>query len=430
METNKRLSIPPGTTDVYGAEMRRRDHVLCVIRRVYEQYGFQPLHTPVLENADVFKGHHGVGEQLLFHLNDKNKVPLVLRYDLTVPLARVVSMHPDIMLPFKRYQLAEAFRDDDVDRGHFREFMQCDGDAIGIADLSADAEVITMAHMGLDRIGFKDFTIRVNHRGIIKGLALYACGSIDYALKIQEALDFADKVIKCGMEGVRSDLLKRGLEQDVVERLVAFLDCSGSPEEVLYHAEKMIGVFPESKRAIDELREIIGFLPPDALSKVAVDFTLARGANYYTGFILEGVINGIPVGAVLGGGRYDNLVAAAGGKSEPAIGMAFGLERILTSMEELSMSVEADIHALLLFAETDDAREPAFHRAHMLRGKGFAVEFNPEIRTMAEAEAHATARDYGIVMSCDEEGRYTVAAIKEGVADVMQEIIGTCGSME
>ena len=168
--------IPLGTSEIFGVDMRRRQAVIDTIRSVYETFGFEPLHTPILENAEVFNGHHGEGEKLLFTFTDSQGERLVNRYDLTVPLARFAGSHPEIPRPLKRYQIETVFRDDKPDLGHFREFTQCDGDVVGSACLSADVEVINVAHFGLSKLGFGDFTIRVNHRGIIRAsLMMLVC---------------------------------------------------------------------------------------------------------------------------------------------------------------------------------------------------------------------------------------------------------------
>lgn len=210
------LTVPQGTADIFGAKMRLREHVIHTIERVYRQFGFELLSTPILENASVFSGHHGEGEKILFNLRDKKDVPLVLRYDLTVPLARVMGMYPDIPRPFKRYQIASSFRDDEPDKGHFREFTQCDADIVGVANLAADAEVVIMADSGLRQIGFDSYNIRVNHRSILNGIAEYICGFGCNVLTFQRSLDFADKVLKQGIEGIKHDLAKKGFNNQSI----------------------------------------------------------------------------------------------------------------------------------------------------------------------------------------------------------------------
>jgi histidyl-tRNA synthetase len=409
MKQLSRLVIPPGTADIFGAKMRLREHALRVIEQTYKQFGFEPLSTPVLENAVVFDGHHGEGEKLLFNLNDKYGNSLVLRYDLTVPLARVMGMYPQIIRPFKRYQLALSFRDDEPDKGHFREFIQCDADAVGIFDLTADAEVIMMAAMGLKKIGFDSYIIRVNHRCILKAIAEEICGYNCDALSFQRSLDFADKVLKQGIDGIKLDLSQKGFSQSAIDRLLPILDLKGDPMEVLDKAFSMLMAHVNAGKGVHELRMILSHLPKEIYNHVEIDFTLARGADYYTGFILEGVIPDIAVGAVLGGGRYDNLIAAAGGNSEPAVGMAFGLERIITAMEELSMVVD-DINPTVLLYGPDKHIALAF--AHQMRGHDVMVDFNPNLNDLSEATEYAQVRNYPAIVHCHENVA-TLTALKD-----------------
>ena len=370
--------IPLGTSEIFGVDMRRRQAVIDTIRSVYETFGFEPLHTPILENAEVFNGHHGEGEKLLFTFADSQGERLVNRYDLTVPLARFAGSHPEIPRPLKRYQIETVFRDDKPDLGHFREFTQCDGDVIGNACLSADAEVINVAHFGLSKLGFSDFTIRVNHRGIIKAIAEKA-GVFDDAgvLMVQRALDFSDKVTKSGVEGIRRDLVDYGAPDNVIDTIIEMILLDGIDAlEKLSAVEQALNFSETGLAAVDELRTILEMVPDSILDKTSVDLTLARGADYYTGFILEGVITSIPVGAVLGGGRYDNLVGKFGDKPEPAVGMAFGLERILTAMTMLHMIEDIEIPEKILVVSRERYGMKASIDAVMrLRQAGISADY-------------------------------------------------------
>jgi histidyl-tRNA synthetase len=343
-------------------------------------------------------------------LKDKNNNQLVLRYDLTVPLARVMSMYPQIPRPFKRYQIAPSFRDDKPDKGHFREFIQCDADVVGTSDLVADAEVIIMAATGLDRLGFRSYKIRVNHRDILRNIAQYTCGAGCDVLKFQRSLDFADKTLKQGVKGIKRDLVQKGFDQDSIKHLIPILQLNGDPKKVLGTVSSILRKSGFMSKGIDELYKILGYLPKNIYKKVEIDFTLARGADYYTGFILEGVIPDIPVGAVLGGGRYDNLIEAAGGKSEPAVGMAFGLERILTAMDELSMS-DNYVRAILLIYGLDKAKVIKY--AHHLRNAGVMVDFNPNISEFSEAQKYAQIHNYPAFAECNGHG-VVVTKLKKG----------------
>ncbi len=370
--------VPLGTSEIFGVDMRRRQAVVDTIRSVYETFGFEPLHTPILENAEVFNGHHGEGEKLLFTFTDSQGERLVNRYDLTVPLARFAGSHPEIPRPLKRYQIETVFRDDKPDLGHFRDFTQGDGDVVGSACLSADVEVINVAHFGLSKLGFGDFTIRVNHRGIIRAIAEKA-GVFDDAgvLMVQRALDFSDKVTKSGIEGIRHDLIDYGAPENVIDTIIEMILLDGDNAlEKLSAIEHSLSFSGAGRAATSELRTILEMVPDAILDKVSVDLTLARGADYYTGFILEGVITSAPVGAVLGGGRYDNLVGKFGDKPEPAVGMAFGLERILTAMAMLHMIEDIKLPERVLVVSRERYGMKASIGAVMrLRQAGISTEY-------------------------------------------------------
>ena len=378
MEKNidKKNSIPVGTTDYYGFEARLRDYVLSVIAEIYQKYGFESLYTPLFENDIVFRGHHGEGEKILFTMKDKLGEPYVLKYDSTVPLARVISMHNDIILPYKRYQLQQSYRDDEIDKGHFREFVQCDGDVVGTDSLITDAEFVQIAYDGLSKLGFNDYTIRLNHRKLIKAIADKAnINDKPGLLQIQRAIDLADKVNKGGIKDIEIELKKAGIEDSVVKIILELVLISKSNPEIITKLNKINNYFGVSnhnaKSGTDDLKQIIDYLPDKVKKTINIDFTLARGADYYTGFIIEAVINNLKLGAVLGGGRYDNLVEAFSDKKVPAVGMAFGMERLIVAMKELGLDkrmVKNDDTKLLLYV-ADDKVDVGAHIAGQLREK-------------------------------------------------------------
>lgn len=399
-------SIPVGTADIYGTNLIRRLDVIGKLENVYQSYGFEPLVTPTIEIASVFGGHHGEGEKIFFRLKDKVGQDLILRYDLTVPLARFISSHPEICLPFKRYQFAQSFRDDDVDHGHFREFIQCDGDIIGDGTLTADAEIINIAHDGLQTVGFPNFIIRLNHRQLIKGLAEYACGPNYDLLAVQRALDFADKTIKNGLVGVKQDLLARGITPEAAEKIISLLAIQGSPDEIIGKLKVILKDFSSAISGLDELEKILSFLSKKVRSRVSIDLTLARGADYYTGFILEGKIPDIKVGAVLGGGRYDGLVGSFGGNSSPATGMAFGLDRIITALNDLGINDNV-FSNIVLVACSPERIFPGIRFAEKLRKVGFKVNTSTLFATLGEAITYAYNHGYvGIAHNFDDRPYY------------------------
>ncbi len=400
-------SIPAGVSEIYGIDMRCRQAVIDILRSVYEDFGFDPLHTPILEHAETFNGHHGEGEKLLFKIQDSLGVELVNRYDLTVPLARFIATHPDISRPFKRYQIEPVFRDDKPDLGHFREFTQCDGDVIGDSNPTSDAEVINIAHMGLTRLGFQEFIIRVNHRGIIKAIAAKAnVFDKEGVLSVQRALDFSDKVTKSGIDGIRQDLESYGAQQSVIDVILEMIMIDGKTAlEKLEQIENTLKGIDVGEEAIAEMRAILNLLPTEVLKKVSIDLTLARGADYYTGFILEGIILSVPVGAVLGGGRYDNLVGKFCEHNEPAVGMAFGLERIMValSMSNLLTSLPSKQRALIIARDTTRLQEN-MQAIKSLRSDRKSIDFI--LSNTLDAVSYATERGFDFVVEIINGGLY------------------------
>lgn len=416
-------TIPIGTSDVIGFDARVKDYVLGKIKNVYEKYGFEPLYTPILENAEVFNGHHGEGEALLFKLNDKQGTELVLKYDSTVPLARVVSMYPEIKKPYKRYQLQESFRDDDVDKGHFREFVQCDGDIVGATTLLADAEIAMIAYDGLAEIGFSDFTIRLNHRKIIHGIAEKSgIFSKEGFLQIQRAIDYADKVIKSGVEGIRQDLKKREIPDTVINTICDLVHkVTDDPFETLDRIQGYLADSTVALEGIEDLRKILSYIPENMRNTVRIDFTLARGADYYTGFIIEAVINNIELGAVLGGGRFDNLVEAFCDEKIPAVGMAFGLERIITAMEELELTKQLEISPQkVLVMDNLELQHEIIKCASKLRAS-FDVSILYGIDDYESTYAYARHCNYGAVIEFKNEKQVVLKTSEKTPYDIKLE---------
>ncbi|MDQ0194460.1 histidine--tRNA ligase [Paenibacillus wynnii] len=339
----RELSIPAGTKDILGADMRAREFIIKVIKNNYEKFGFNPHQTPILEYWDTFRGHHGEGEKLFFHIKDTFGRELIPRYDLTVPLARVVCMNPELPKPYKRYQIGPSFRDDEPGTSHFREFTQCDADIIGTHSLLAEAEITIMAHSILSELNITNTSLRVNHRLIIKGLAQKSGMSTEEEyLAFQQALDYIDKVTKGRLDGLKQRFLKNKITDTIAQKLIDSLgyliletEKTTDPIVQLNIIKSYFSGNHLAEKGIAELEEIMSYLPAHMLSQIKVDLTLARGANYYTGFILEGVANDLGIGAIIGGGRYDTLVSAIGGIDEPAVGLAIGLERIVLVMDKL-----------------------------------------------------------------------------------------------
>ena len=397
-----KVFLPKGTRDLMPASMNRRLMVIDTVREVFARYGFDPLETPAFERIETLTGKYGdEGEKLMFRIlkrgegGTKGEVDLALRYDLTVPLARVMAMNPGTPLPFKRSQIQPVWRADRPQRGRFREFYQCDVDTVGTDSPIADAECIAVVHDSLTALGFTDFTIRVNHRLLLKSLAI-AIGAEQSETSMLQALDKLDKV---GRNGVEKELLERGFTGDQAHQLWGYLDGAAIPgaSEAEAHLKRIV-----------ELALAMGV---DS-DRVMIDRTLARGLDYYTGPVFETVLNGDYSGSVSGGGRYDGLIGMFSGKGDvPAVGVSLGIERIFMLMEEMGLvpdtSTSTQVWATVFSNETLPATLEA---AAQLRTAGVRVQVSTRIGKLGKQFKDASSKGIPFALVCgpDEAAAGTV----------------------
>ena len=371
-----------GMRDFLPEDVRKREHVIGVIKEVYERYGFEPLETPAAENIETLMGKYGEeGNQLIFKILKRGvhagtgEADLALRYDLTVPLARVVAEYRD-KLPkfFKRYQIQPVWRADRPARGRYREFYQCDVDVLGSRSMIVEAEIISASSEVLSKLGFTDFVVRLNHRKVLTGI-LDAAGIA--ADKHGTALVALDKLDKIGSDGVLREFEERevlGQEQGKV--LLAVFEASGSNEETLERLERFIGDSAVGSDGLKELREILSYVSSSA---VRIDSSLARGLSYYTGAIIEMQVKDL-AGSLGGGGRYDNLVGMFLGQDIPACGFSLGLERIVLVMSERNMFPVNLLRssAEVMIAVWREGATDALGLASDLRTQGVRVDVYPD----------------------------------------------------
>lgn len=379
-----------GTRDFLPDELRRRQYVIDVVRDVYRRYGFEPLETPAFENIDTLTGKYGdEGGKLIFKILRRGEheasgtADLALRYDLTVPLARVVAQYQS-ELPkfFKRYQIQPVWRADRPARGRYREFYQCDIDAIGSTSLVVEADLLAAVSDVLLALGFTDFAIRLNHRQALAAM-LEAVG-IPAALH-GEALVALDKLDKIGIDGVSAELRSRGVDEAAASSALAFLSGTTGPDAGADAVLEQLRVLVEGREAgivvVADLRTIVDLLAGTAAAgRVRIDPSLARGLSYYTGAIMEVAVPDL-AGSLGGGGRYDNLIGMFLGRDVPACGFSLGLERIIVVMTERKMFPPdlARGAADVMIAFLDDAGRPAaLTLAADLRRAGVAVDIYPE----------------------------------------------------
>ncbi len=399
-----------GMRDFLAEDLRRRQYVIGVIAEVYQKYGFEPLETPAVENIETLLGKYGEeGDKLIFKILKRGEgaatgqADLALRYDLTVPLARVVAEYRS-KLPkfFKRYQVQPVWRADRPQKGRFREFYQCDVDAIGSRSMVVEAELLGAAGDVLTRLGFTEFVIRLNHRGVLA--AMLEAGGVPAALH-GEALVALDKLDKIGHAGVAAELQARGVPDQGASLLLEFFESvaagaagagSNLPAfntNVLDRLEKLVG--EKGAGSIGELREIVRLMAPaTAGARVRLDPSLARGLSYYTGSIFEIAVPDL-AGSLGGGGRYDNLIGMFLGADVPACGISLGLERILVVMGERGMFPGDGVNApadVMVTIWNLDAAPDALALAAELRSEGLRVEVYPEADKVGKQFKYAAGR--------------------------------------
>ena len=399
-----------GMRDFLPEDVRKREYVIGVIKEVYERYGFEPLETPAAENIETLMGKYGEeGNQLIYKILKRGvhegtgEADLALRYDLTVPLARVVAEYRD-KLPkfFKRYQIQPVWRADRPARGRYREFYQCDVDVLGSRSMIVEAEIISASSEALSKLGFTDFVVRLNHRKVLTGI-LDAAGIATE--KHETALIALDKLDKIGAEGVLREFAEREvLSADAGKELLTLFEGNDHNEETLERLEKFIGSNAVGAEGLNDLREIISYV---ASSEVRIDPSLARGLSYYTGAIVEIQVKDL-AGSMGGGGRYDNLVGMFLGQDIPACGFSLGLERIILIMSERNMfpaqmdSAPVDVMVAIW---NEDSITESLALAKELRASGLRVDLYPEADKLGKQFKYASSRNVPFVAVLGDEER-------------------------
>ncbi len=364
------MAIQPlrGMRDFLPEQMIRRQYLMDLIRAVFEDYGFSPMETPAMESMELL-GKKGVGgedvDNEIYTFRDKGDRRVGLRFDLTVPMARVVAANPQLKKPFKRFQISRVWRYDRPQAGRYREFWQADADIVGTSRMDAEAECLAIAVSVLRQLGFRKFRIRLNNRKILNGMVELLSVKKEKYPQVFRTLDKLDKI---GKKGVREEL--RGLlKAKEIGMIMEFIERRGKPKSVM---KRDLDVFTTTvgDQGRDELLDIVDKAKVYGIDKfIEVDFSLVRGLDYYTGPIFEvSIESGKNVGSVAGGGRYDNLIEMYGGRWTPATGFSFGIERIFEIMEAEKMFTQPGTKTeFFVVAVNDGCREEAIRVAEQLR---------------------------------------------------------------
>ncbi|MDP5097281.1 MAG: histidine--tRNA ligase, partial [Flavobacterium sp.] len=375
-------SIPKGTRDFSPAEVAKRNYIFSTIKTNFEKFGFQPIETPSFENSETLMGKYGEeGDRLIFkilnsgnYFFNKNKIEIpvsiddlqvksaediskeeliqlnqftskisekALRYDLTVPFARYVVQHQnEIEFPFKRYQIQPVWRADRPQKGRFREFYQCDADVVGSNSLWQEVELVQLYDSVFSQLGLNGVTIKINNRKILSGIA-EVIGASDKLIDFTVALDKLDKI---GEDGVKKEMLEKGISETAIEKVQPLFNFTGTISEKIQKLAVLLENSEEGMKGVNELQFICDNVSTLGLQTAFLDLdvTLARGLNYYTGAIFEvAAPKGVAMGSIGGGGRYDDLTGIFGLKNMSGVGISFGLDRIALVIEELGLFPEA-----------------------------------------------------------------------------------------
>lgn len=398
-------SVPKGTRDFSPAEMAKRNFIFDTIKSVFRKYGYQQIETPSMENSSTLMGKYGdEGDKLIFKIinsgdfwsdaeskkqkaegfefSAKSLLPIIsekaLRYDLTVPFARYVVMHQnEITFPFKRFQVQPVWRADRPQKGRYREFYQCDADVVGSPSLLNEAEFVLIYDEALSKLGLKDFSIKINNRKILSGIA-EVVNKADQIVDMTVAIDKLDKI---GLDGVSKELLERGFTEENIEQIKPIILLEGTTEEKIASLRSVLANSAVGLRGCDELETVFNYLKSFTMQngKVELDITLARGLNYYTGAIFEVKTNEVQMGSIGGGGRYDDLTGMFGLKDLTGVGISFGADRIYDVLEELKLFPEATSQTTqVLICPFDIEGETfALPLLQQLRNKGINTELYP-----------------------------------------------------
>lgn len=439
-------SVPKGTRDFSPSEMVKRNYIFDTIKSVFRKYGYQEIQTPTMENLDTLTGKYGEeGDKLIFKiLNSGDFLSKVkpeklsahnsqlitsdisekaLRYDLTVPFARYVVMHQnEISFPFKRFQIQPVWRADRPQKGRYREFYQCDADVVGSDSLLNEAEFVLIYHEALSKLGLKDFTIKINNRKILSGIA-EIIGKPELIVDMTVAIDKLDKI---GFDGVTKELIERGFTPSDIDKLKPVILLEGSNESKIQSLKEVLKNSNTGLKGIEEIETIFTYVRnltthnSQPTAHIELDITLARGLNYYTGAIFEVKTNEVAMGSIGGGGRYDDLTGMFGLKDLTGVGISFGADRIYDVLEELNLFPENSEETTKVLIVNFDAQAEEFSLPILqnLRSKGIASELYPSSAKLKKQMSYADNKriPYVLLIGTEEmeSGKLTLKEMKTG----------------
>lgn len=443
-------SLAKGTRDFSPAEMTKRNYIFDTIKTVFKKYGYAEIQTPAMENLNTLTGKYGdEGDKLIFKIlnsgdylskanhtfieakNSNALIPSIsekaLRYDLTVPFARYVVMHQnEIALPFKRFQIQPVWRADRPQRGRYREFYQCDVDVVGSESLLNEAEFVMIYREALSNLGLKDFTIKLNNRKILSGIAEIV-GKPELIIDMTVAIDKLDKI---GLDGVIKELLERGFTDSDIEQLKPVILLTGDNLQKIERLKQVLSSSAIGMKGIEEIEGVFSLVTAmdpteQSMGAVELDITLARGLNYYTGCIFEVKTNEVAMGSIGGGGRYDDLTGMFGLKGLTGVGISFGADRIYDVLAELNLFPESAASGTkVLISNFDQQTERyALPLLQQLRSLGIASEIYPSSSKLKKQMSYADAKAIPyVILIGDSEMQSGMLTLKDMQSGAQEQI--------
>jgi histidyl-tRNA synthetase len=439
-------SIPKGTRDFSPLEVIKRNYIFSIVKKHFQTFGFQPIETPAFENSSTLMGKYGdEGDRLIFKIlnsgdfiskvddvtysskNSSSITPKIsekaLRYDLTVPFARYVVQHQnEIDFPFKRYQIQPVWRADRPQKGRFREFYQCDADVVGSNSLLQEIELVQLYDAIFSELKLEGSNIKLNNRKILAGIA-EVIGAKNNLINFTVALDKLDKI---GEEGVKKEMLAKGISEEAIEKASPLFSLSGSNKKQLDELQYILSSSEVGTKGVEELRFIIENIEEIGLqsANLSIDVTLARGLNYYTGAIFEvAAPQGVQMGSIGGGGRYDDLTGIFGMKDVSGVGISFGLDRIYLVIEELNRFPEAIDQSLQVLCVNFGEKEglAALKLVGQLRKAGIKADLYPSNAKMQKQMKYANNRNVPFVILLGEEELQNGSFVAKNMAEGSQQ---------
>ncbi|MGE5192352.1 MAG: histidine--tRNA ligase [Deltaproteobacteria bacterium] len=417
-----------GFRDYLPPAAMARERILEIARTVYRSYGFSPIDTPALEYTEILLGKGGEeSDKQLFRFTDQGGRDVAMRFDLTVPFARFAAQHlNDIGTPFKRYHLGSVWRGENIQRGRYREFMQCDFDTIGTESNAADIETLLVIHDLFMAIGFERFKIRINNRLILNGL-LEKLGLSDKAAGVLRALD---KLRKIGRDGVLAEIVERvGATAEQAGKVLELAQLTGTPGEILDRLATLLAGSAHGEDGVARLRELFAATATAGIpaERIELDVSIARGLDYYTGTIYETFLTDDPsIGSVCSGGRYDNLAALFTHQKLPGVGASLGVDRLLAALEKMGKVESASTPAPVLVVFFDQQRLADYLRiGRLLRAAGINTEVFPDARGVGKQLKYADKKGFrlAVIAGPDEfqSGQWKIKDLKSGQQTTVAE---------